>query len=177
MKISIWNDNGSCDQCNIYSSISCKPQINIMALKCGFKGEMDKKDICRTISFLYLILLNSSFLVWNVHLTLIVVVFTDEDDLEVRSVPMHYTWSTSANPDIQNYNEHCFQVSESVPSYFTLIIRSQVIKDCSWKTAPNSRYEKSLSKSTVSAFYSTNEMWTKTFTKVQSLIVQLKRLY
>ncbi len=43
VKISIWNDNGSCDQCNIYSSISCKPQINIMALKCGFKGEMGQE--------------------------------------------------------------------------------------------------------------------------------------
>lgn len=43
VRISILNNNGSCDQCNIYSSISCKPQINIMALKCGFKGEMGQE--------------------------------------------------------------------------------------------------------------------------------------
>ncbi len=130
VKISIWNDNGSCDQCNIYSSISCKPQININGTKMWFQGRNGtRKTFAVQFLFLHLILLNSSYLVWSVHLTLIVVVFTDEDDLEVRSVPLHYTWSTSVNPDIQNYNEYCFQVSESVPPYFTLIIKSQVTKD------------------------------------------------
>lgn len=54
------------------------------------REKWDNKDIYRTL-FLYLVLL-SSFLGLNVQLTLIVGVFTDVDDLEVRSVHLlHYT--------------------------------------------------------------------------------------
>lgn len=61
-----------------------------MALKCGFKGEMGQERHL-PYTFLYLVLL-SSFLGLNVQLTLIVGVFTDVDDLEVRSVHLlNYT--------------------------------------------------------------------------------------
>lgn len=81
-----------------------------------------------TVHFLCVCLvLLSSFLVLNVQLTLIVDVFTDEDDLEVRcafaALRMKHQRETSTVrcklvrrclPDIQNYNEHCSQPSERI---------------------------------------------------------------
>lgn len=60
--------------------------------KMWFQGRNGtRKTFAVQFLFLYLMLLNSSFLVWNVHLTLIVVVFTDGDDVEACSVLLHHT--------------------------------------------------------------------------------------
>lgn len=105
------------------------------------REKWDKKDIDRTLFLVCLVLL-SSFLVLNVQLTLIVGVFTDEDDLEVRcaftALRMKHQCETSTIiyklvrrclPDIQNYNEYCSQPSESIQPYFMSIIKSQVTTD------------------------------------------------
>lgn len=134
-----------------------------------------RKTFAVQFLFLYLILLNSSYLVWNVHLTLIVVVFTDEDDLEVRSVPLHYTWSTSVNPELQWILFPSQWKRSALLHAYNQVSSHQRLELENRSKFPGMK--RAVSKSTVSAFYLTNEMWTKIFTKVQSLHVQLKRLY
>lgn len=153
--------------------------------KMWFQGRNGtRKTFAVQFLFLYLMLLNSSFLVWNVHLTLIVVVFTDGDDVEARSVLLHHTWSTSVKPDRNLLSWHSELQWILFPSQWKrsalLHAYNQVSSHQRLELENRSIFpvmKRAASKSTVSAFYLTNEMWTRIFTKVQSLHVQLKRLY